>query len=58
MKNYEKLYSMALAKRRRGRQLSQRTQAVLRAILMSLLVPHQPAIMTKKRRHFFLKGRD
>jgi hypothetical protein len=49
MTNFEKLYYMALAKRR-GRGLSQKAQSVLRGVLMSLLVPHQPMIMTKRRK--------
>jgi hypothetical protein len=50
MKNFEKLYYAALVKRR-GSGLSNRAQSVLRVILTSLLVPHQPALMTKKRKH-------
>ncbi len=49
MTNIERLYYAALAKRRGGR-LSQKAQSILRIILMSLLVPHQPVIMTKRRK--------
>lgn len=48
MTNIERLYYAALAKRRGGR-LSQKAESVLRAVLMSLVVPQQTMIMTKKR---------